>query len=444
MKTPFLLLSVFFLLSGTPAAAGIDLATVPPPREVQLTIYQPADLCLVREIRDQPFRKGMNRFQITWTGGLLDPTSIELEPLEKTEDIRLNGLFFPPRTRDRAVWLIESRKEGRLPMALTYLTSGFEWEAVYTATLEEDGGSARLDSNVKITNRSGKDHGPAQFRLLAGKIRLTDPVAELAAREHPYGRPGMLLEPGFPESAADSIAMKRSLMTLAEGAPSPPEVPVETVSDFFLFTIEGLRSIPDITAKTLPLMDPVHMPVTDLYRYDESRFGTRPVRFLTFVNRDIHPSGTAPLPPGNVTVYRKTGPGSRLSYEGYGPIPYIPAGETVELALGHSGDVSLEARLMKESSNGYSFDGQGEISGWNEVRHWELEMFNPGKIPARMQVYRHASTPRWRIEHDTEEGEFEKKDRNTFRFQLTLEPAERRTINYRITTRHGDSIEGRN
>ncbi len=444
MKSPFVLISVVFILCGAPAAAGIDLATVSPPREVQLTVYQPADLCLVREIRDQPVRKGMNRFQITWTGNLLDPTSIELEPVEKTEDIRLDGLFFPPRTRDRAVWLIESGKEGRLPMSLTYLTGGFEWEAVYTATLEEDGGSARLDSNVKITNRSGKDHGPAQFRLLAGETRLMDPVAELAAREHPYGRPGILMEPGFPESAADSIAMKRSLMTLAEGAPPLPAAPVEAVSDFFLFTIDELLSIPDRTAKTVPLMDSVRMPVTDLYRYDESRFGTRPVRFLTFVNRDIHPFDTAPLPPGNVTLYRETGVGKRLSYEGHSPIPYIPAGETVELALGHSGDVSLEARLMKEASNGYSFDGRGEISGWNEVRHWELEAFNPGKIPVRMQVYRHASSPRWRVEHDTEEVEFEKKDRNTFRFQFTLEPGERRTISYLITTLHGDSIEGRN
>ena len=437
MKAVKALMFFTVLLSGSPALAGITLATVPAPREVQLTIYQPADLCLVREYREQPLRKGTNRLQISWAGTLIDPTSLELTPLEEVQSLKSMDLSFPPRTRDRAVWILESETDGIFPMEITYLTSGLSWSSVYTGVLGEDENFLRLESHVKITNRSGRDYRRAQLRILAGEINLIDTVAGLAEREHPYGRP----EDGSPDAPVDSAVMKRSLMALEQAAvPRPPEMTGEAVSDLFLFTIEGAESISDGSARTLRLKDPADVPVANFYRYDERRFGNRPVRFLTFVNGKTGSPDAIPLPPGHMTVYRETGREANLSYQGQCPVPYVPVGETAELALGPVTDLIVEPRLMEEASDGYSFDRKGDISGWDQIHRWEVEMFNSRSVPVTVQIDRHALTPVWRIEHDAEDA-FEKVDSNRFRFTRRLEPGERKTFSYRITSRYGVPIE---
>ena len=49
------------LAAGGVARANIDLVTLPDRESVQLTIYNSADLTLVREVRNLTLRKGTNR-----------------------------------------------------------------------------------------------------------------------------------------------------------------------------------------------------------------------------------------------------------------------------------------------------------------------------------------------------------------------------------------------
>jgi hypothetical protein len=61
-------------------ASAIELVTLPRRDNVQLTIYNSADLTLVRERRNLTLKQGWNWLQLMWANTLIDPTSLSLEP----------------------------------------------------------------------------------------------------------------------------------------------------------------------------------------------------------------------------------------------------------------------------------------------------------------------------------------------------------------------------
>ena len=67
-------------LLPTVAVAKIDLSTLPTRDTVQLTIYNSADLTLVRDSRSLTLKDGLNKLQYSWANTLIDPTSLELFP----------------------------------------------------------------------------------------------------------------------------------------------------------------------------------------------------------------------------------------------------------------------------------------------------------------------------------------------------------------------------
>ncbi len=69
------------------AFAKVDLATLPERESTQLTIYNSADLTLVRESRPLTVKEGENRLQFSWANTLIDPTSLEMLPKAHADKI---------------------------------------------------------------------------------------------------------------------------------------------------------------------------------------------------------------------------------------------------------------------------------------------------------------------------------------------------------------------
>jgi len=92
-------------------------------------------------------------------------------------------LTFPPRVRNLGLWNIESGVSGKVPVEISYLTSGLSWRAFYMGTLTEDEETMRLQGYVRVTNNSGEDYENAQVRLIVGKVHILDQIAELARRQ---------------------------------------------------------------------------------------------------------------------------------------------------------------------------------------------------------------------------------------------------------------------
>jgi len=253
--------------------AKVDLVTLPSRDTVQLTIYNSADMTLVRESRALTLKNGKNKLQFSWANTLIDPTSLEMLPKASADKIDIADLTYPPRVRNLGLWNIESGVSGKVPVEITYLTSGLSWRAFYMGTLTEDEKTMRLQGYVRVTNNSGEDYENAQTRLIVGKVHILDQIAQLARRQYPYGKPGEVPVPTdkFRLLGREArMTMEAEVTYLATLAPAKPkEIKKEGLSEYFLYTIEGTETIPTGWSKRLISFDIDKVPVINLYKYEQ-------------------------------------------------------------------------------------------------------------------------------------------------------------------------------
>jgi len=411
------------------AQAKVDLVTLPSRDTVQLTIYNSADMTLVRESRALTLKDGKNRLQFSWA------------PKANADKIDIADLTYPPRVTNLGLWNIESGVSGKVPVEITYLTSGLTWRAFYMGTLTENEKTMRLQGYVRVTNNSGEDYENAQTRLIVGKVHILDEIAELARRQYPYGRPGerlipprILDRPAAPEFEVKFGAVRDELQVLAE---RPKEIKKEGLSEYFLYTIEGEETIPTGWSKRLISFDVDEVPVINLYKYEQERYGNSVVRFLSFKNDEDHKLGQTPIPGGMLKVYRDVGDKAHLSYTGQSSFKYIPVDEDVELNLGPVANVVVEPTLMDFRTENYRFDRRGDVSGWDEVRTFKVEVRNTREIPVKVEIKRNFNTQYWKLTRSGDFGAFEKVDLDTVKFTLSLQPRSAKKFEYVLTTYHG-------
>jgi hypothetical protein len=420
--------------------AKIDLVTLPSRDTVQLTIYNSADMTLVRESRALTLKNGKNKLQFSWANTLIDPTSLEMLPKANADKIDIADLTYPPRVRNLGLWNIESGVSSKVPVEITYLTSGLSWRAFYMGTLTENEETMRLQGYVRVTNNSGEDYENAQTRLIVGKVHILDEIAELARRQYPYGRPGE----GIPMPPRTStrrtrgrMEMDKQLSMLQSLAERPKEIKKEGLSEYFLYTIEGKETIPTGWSKRLLSFDVDEVPVVNLYKYEEQRYGTSVVRFLNFKNDKEHELGETPIPGGRLKVYRNVSSEGHLSYTGQSSFKYVPVDEDVELNLGAVANVVVEPKLMDFKTENYRFDRRGNVSGWDEIRTFKIEVKNTRDIDVKVEIKRNFNTTYWKLAESGDLGEFEPVDKDTVKFTLTLKPRSIRKFEYVLRTYHG-------
>ena len=433
-------------------ASAIELVVLPRRDKVQLTIYNSADLTLVRERRNLTLKRGWNWLQFMWANTLIDPTSLNLEPLAQSDKIDIQQLVFPARLRELGRWLIRSEVSGQVPFEITYFTSGLNWRAFYMGTLAEDEKTMQLQGYVRVGNNSGEDYENARTRLVVGKIHQLDKVVELARRQYPYGRPSVVqydkamrdlkLDGSFARYTLDAFGYE-----YAEGfgiaGSRPKEIKKEGLSEYFLYTIEGTETIADKWGKRLISFNVEEVPVVNLYKYEEERYGRTVVRFLSFKNDEEHKLGDTPIPGGLLKVYRNTDNQGHLSYTGQSSFKYIPVNEDVELNLGAVSNIVVEPTLMHFETKNYMFDRKRNISGWDEIRRFKIEVRNTREIPVKVEIKRNFPTQYWDLQKSGDFGQFEKVDLDTVKFTLLLEPRSKQVFEYILTTYQGARREDR-
>jgi hypothetical protein len=394
----------------------------------------------VRERRALTLQNGLNRLQFSWANTLIDPTSLDMVPTTHADQIDILDLTFPPRVRNLGLWHVRSGISGDVPVEITYLTSGLSWRAFYMGTLGSDEKSMRLEGYVRVTNNSGEDYEDAQVRMIVGKINLIDRIVDLARREYAYGRPGLPPVPKgiAPPQVAPMAEAKRMVMKAeAAIAGRPKEIKKEGLSEYFLYTIEGTETIPHGWSKRLPSFDVEGIPVINLYKYEEERYGTQIVRFLSFKNDKDHKLGETPIPGGTLRVYRNAGSAGHFSYEGQSSFKYIPVDEDVELSLGSVATVIVTPTLVDFKTDHYLFDHNGTISGWDELREFEIKAKNTRDVPVKVEIRRNFKSSSWELIKAGDFDAYEKVDLDTVKFTLLLNSHGAKTFRYVLTTRHG-------
>jgi len=437
---------LIFAATASVGRAKVDLVTLPSRETVQLTIYNSADMTLVRESRALTLKDGKNALQFSWENTLIDPTSLEMLPRANADKIDIAELVYPPRVRNLGLWNIDSGVSGRVPVEITYLTSGLSWRAFYMGTLTEDEKTMRLKGYVRVTNNSGEDYENAQTRLIVGKVHLLDQIAQLARRQYPYGRPGegrqMLEESLELGQAKRMLSRSRSLaMAPAPAAARPKDITKEGLSEYFLYTIEGTETIATGWSKRLMSFDVDDVPVVNLYKYEQQRYGNSVVRFLSFKNDEEHELGDTPIPGGMLKVYRDAGDAGHLSYTGQSSFKYIPVDEDVELNLGAVANIVVEPKLMNFESENYTFDRRGNVSGWDEIRTFGIQAKNTRDVAVKVEIKRNFDTQYWDLTKSGDSGQFDKEDLDTVKFTLVLEPRSTKQFQYVVRTYHGQRQE---
>ncbi len=192
-----------------------------------------------------------------------------------------------------------------------------------------------------------------------------------------------------------------------------------------------------LTLLIIVAMTGVSRAKVDLYKYEQERYGNSVVRFLSFKNDAEHKLGETPIPGGMLKVYRSADDKGHLSYTGQYSFKYIPVDEDVELNLWTVGDVVVEPTLMDFRTENYRFDRRRNISGWDEVRKFKVEVRNTRDIGAKVEIKRNFPTQYWNLQKSGDFGQFEKVDLDTVKFTLILEPRSAKEFEYILATYHG-------
>ncbi|HMJ89752.1 MAG TPA: DUF4139 domain-containing protein [Candidatus Acidoferrum sp.] len=425
------------LLVTATAHARINVVTLPDRDSVQLTIYNSADLTLVKETRNLTLRKGMNRLEFSWANTLIDPTSVEFRALTHADEVEVADVSFPPRVTNTLEWRINSEFAGDVVVEIRYFTSGLSWSADYVAEAVKDEKLIDFSGAVRANNNSGEDYENAQVRLVVGVIRLVEDIANLARA----GKPGTPTTVAAMSAAAPAAAPRRQLneafvaMDAAEKsmAARPKEIIREGVSEYFMYTVEGRDTILNGWSKRMPSFRAEKVPITSYYKFEKERFGDQVIRYYQFTNSVANKLGNEPLPDGAMKAFRFVSDDLLYAFVGSTSVKYIPVNEFVELDLGNDQEVSVKPTMMDWQKTDISFDTKGNVIGWTEKQTWQFEVQNSKDIPVVLDIRRNFSGD-WSL---TTAAKYDKVDATKVKFVVPLKPREKQTLGYEVMMKHG-------
>jgi hypothetical protein len=97
-------------------------------------------------------------------------------------------------------------------------------------------------------------------------------------------------------------------------------------------------------------------------------------------------------------------------------------------------DVVVEPKLMDYKTENYRFDRQGNISGWDEIHTFRIEVRNTRDLEVKVEIQRNFRTSYWDMNTSQK---FEPVDLDTVKFTLVLEPRSKQAFEYVLRTYHG-------
>jgi hypothetical protein len=416
----FILLAILAL---TPCAldARINVVSLPGRDSVQLTIYNSVDLTVVAERRMLTFRKGSNRLEFSWANTLIDPTSVEFRAISHADAVEVLDVRFPPRVSNALEWHIQSEFTGEVEVEIRYFTSGIGWSADYVAEVEAKEQQMDLAGFVRVTNHSGEDYENAQIRLVLGEIRLVQDIVALSGGK-------LQAPPSGNFQPADGLltsGIKQEIFART--------VKKESLSEYYLYTVEGRDTIQNGWSKRLPSLSAKGIPLASYYKFEKERYGDEVARFYKFTNSIPSHLGQEPMPDGQIKAFRLTTPDRLYSFVGHSSTKYIPINEQVELPFGNDQEVQVRPKLMQWEKQDLRFDNNGNVVGWTVKETWQIEAQNSKAIPVIIDVRRTFSGD-WSLQ--TAEAH-ENVDSTKVKFIIPLAPGVTQTLNYTLITKLG-------
>lgn len=436
--------------------AHIELVTVPKSQSVQLTIYNSADITMVKESRELTFKPGINTIQFSWAGTLIDPTSLRLTFLTHKNKLTLRDTSFPPGRNDALQWNIDSELSGAARVEINYFTSGITWNADYTAITNTKEDHMNVDGFIRVINNSGEDYPAAEVRLVVGTVNLVEDIAGLAQGKWRYAdldeekrdrvrngfKKKMKRAEAAKAAAMDDMPVPAPSAPLSAGYAKPKEIVKEGLSEYFLFTVEGKENIPNGWQKRLKAFSAKDVEVKVIYRASDRQTGGRVHKFYEFRNvkekgQDPKTSlGVSPLPDGTVHIFSEDTQ-NNLSYQGGVYMKYVATGDKVKLDAGETREVVL--RTFTRDFRRFAFvtdtryDKTHFVKEWMDEYFYEHELENTLGRAVSVEIER---TFPGNFEPGKIPFKYEKIDSMTIKFFPEAEAREKKKIPYSVKVEH--------
>lgn len=435
MKSRTCSLSLLLTLFASSAGAqNVDLSTLPERSSVQLTIYNSEDLTLVRETRRVSFGPGDNVLQFSWSGTRIDPSSVQLRFLSHQSDLELIDTMFPHDKPQMLYWNIASERTGDAVVEVSYFTAGISWAADYQMVTNDDDQTLKVQSFVRINNQSGEDYEGAKVRLVVGSLNLVQRIADLAGVSvAQVDELGDDVAKDFKIKAARRVMEADSMASrpTATAVRRPKKVAKESLSEYYLFTVEGSETVPSGWSKRLRSFEAKSVPFKYVHRYRPAQYGAKLVRLVVTKNTKASKLGKAPWPDGVVRVFSKQG-GHSLAYRGQQKIAYVPVGEDVEILLGPDRNVTFELVRKRAWRDHFEFHNSSVV-GWDEHVVYTQRVRNFSSRPLQLELRRAFNG---QAELRTS-GTVKVHDLHTAEFRMQVEPHSDSAQSFSVSTRTG-------
>jgi len=257
---------------------------------------------------------------------------------------------------------VKSPAAATAKVTLSYLARGFDWTANYTATLAADAKSMDLGAWVTLGNSNSVGFPSARTKIVAGRVNHeTDEVQPLdigprvVATCWPSGTTSDVTRNDLMEVVVTG-AKRSDMMFKAALAPPPPMpaaapamlVQLEQLGDLKLYRVPERTTLKSRQIKQVRLLDRQNIPVELFYGLDipanASVASTAAQRSVRTRNDTEHHLGL-PLPSGEVASFVTSNDTTLLLNQVHWRDTAV--NEEVELELGTSADVQVEATLEK-------------------------------------------------------------------------------------------------
>jgi hypothetical protein len=294
-----------------------------------------------------------------------------------------------------------SSQAGNVTVTLSYLASGFDWQANYVASLNPDGDRMDLLGWVTLANGDETSFADAETQTVAGRLnrveeprRRRPPERGLQLRCWPSATTSdiplkelekqwlMGVMAGFDEDIV--VTASRVPAPMIQAAPLELAVVQEELGDLKLYRVPEPVTVASNSQKQVALLQRADVKVESFYRlnvpwYAEAGESLPVGRVLKTRNRKEEGLGL-PLPAGGVALF---GEGyARPVLIGEGSVGDKAVGEDVEIELGQA--TGVHARLVRTSGDenegeylltvsndqksGIRFDAEFGSSGEAEVK----------------------------------------------------------------------------
>ncbi len=268
-----------------------------------------------------------------------------------------------------------SPKAQRVTVTLTYLASGFDWEANYVARLSDDGKTLSLLGWLTLANENGQSFDNAQLLAIAGTLNVVSDYKGLA--QAPEAEPIRLA--CYPiGSTAEGIDLARYAPPPPPSPPPPPPMSapmmaravsadeavvvsgsrikaaaqLEALGDLKLYRVPERATVAANGLKQVALLVKDAVRFSTVYMLPDSQIGscvTTPLEIELRTTNDERNGLGLPLPAGGIALFRDSERGELLV--GEASLSNNAVRQDIELRVAASPSVQLQCSDLPQQRN---------------------------------------------------------------------------------------------